>query len=61
MWNQRLNYLITKGINKDRMVSVGYGETKLLNDCSDEIDCTEAEHQLNRRTTFRVLKTDYKR
>ena len=56
-----LNYLITKGINKDRMVSVGYGETKLLNDCSDEIDCTEAEHQLNRRTTFRVLKTDYKR
>jgi peptidoglycan-associated lipoprotein len=56
-----LNYLITKGINKDRMVSVGYGETKLLNDCSDEIDCAEAEHQLNRRTTFRVLKTDYKR
>lgn len=56
-----LTYLISKGIAKDRMVSVGYGETKLLNDCSDGIDCTEAEHQINRRTTFRVLKTDYKR
>jgi len=56
-----LTYLISKGIAKDRMVSVGYGEAKLLNDCSDEIDCTEAEHQINRRTTFRVLKTDYKR
>jgi outer membrane protein OmpA-like peptidoglycan-associated protein len=56
-----LTYLISKGIAKDRMVAVGYGETKLLNDCSDGIDCSEAEHQVNRRTTFRVLKTDYKR
>jgi outer membrane protein OmpA-like peptidoglycan-associated protein len=56
-----LNYLLTKGIAKGRMVSVGYGESKLLNDCSDGIDCTEAEHQANRRTTFRVLKTDFKR
>lgn len=56
-----LTYLISKGIAKDRMVAVGYGETKLLNDCSDDIDCSEAEHQVNRRTTFRVLKTDYKR
>lgn len=56
-----LTYLISKGIAKERMVSVGYGEAKLLNDCSDDIDCTEAEHQINRRTTFRVLKTDYKR
>jgi len=56
-----LSYLLTKGIAKGRMISVGYGESKLLNDCSDEIDCTEAEHQANRRTTFRVLKTDFKR
>ncbi len=56
-----LNYLLTKGIAKGRMLSVGYGESKLLNDCSDGIDCTEAEHQVNRRTTFRVLKTDFKR
>jgi outer membrane protein OmpA-like peptidoglycan-associated protein len=42
------------------MVPVGYGETKLVNDCSDDVDCSEEEHQQNRRTTVRVLKTDYK-
>jgi outer membrane protein OmpA-like peptidoglycan-associated protein len=56
-----LNYLISKGIKKERLVAVGYGESKLLNDCSDGIDCSEEEHQLNRRTTFRVLNTEFKR
>lgn len=55
-----VNYLIQKGINKDRMVPVGYGESKLVNDCSDDVDCTEEEHQMNRRTTVRVLRNDYK-
>jgi peptidoglycan-associated lipoprotein len=55
-----VNYLVQKGITKDRMVPVGYGETKLVNDCSDDVDCTEEEHQQNRRTTVRVLRTDYK-
>jgi outer membrane protein OmpA-like peptidoglycan-associated protein len=55
-----VSYLTQKGIAKDRMVPVGYGETKLVNDCSDDVDCSEEEHQQNRRTTVRVLKTDYK-
>ncbi len=55
-----MSYLTQKGIAKDRMVPVGYGETKLVNDCSDDVDCSEEEHQQNRRTTVRVLKTDYK-
>jgi peptidoglycan-associated lipoprotein len=55
-----VNYLIQKGINKDRMVAVGYGETKLVNDCSDDVDCSEEEHQMNRRTTVRILKNDFK-
>ena len=36
-------------------------ETKLINDCADGVDCTEEQHQENRRTTFRVLNTDYKK
>lgn len=56
-----VNYLLAKGIAKDRLVAVGYGETKLVNDCADDVDCTEEQHQQNRRTTFRVLKTDYKK
>jgi outer membrane protein OmpA-like peptidoglycan-associated protein/tetratricopeptide (TPR) repeat protein len=55
-----VDYLVQHGIAKDRLVPVGYGETKLVNDCSDGVDCTEEQHQQNRRTTFRVLRTDYK-
>ena len=55
-----VNYLLQKGIQKERLVAVGYGETKLVNDCSDEVDCTEEEHQQNRRTTVRIIRTDFK-
>jgi peptidoglycan-associated lipoprotein len=49
-------YLFSKGIAKDRIIGKGYGETMLLNKCSDGVSCTEAEHQVNRRTEFKVLK-----
>ncbi len=55
-----VNYLVQKGIAKDRMIPVGYGETRLVNDCSDGVECTEEEHQQNRRTTIRVIRSDYK-
>jgi outer membrane protein OmpA-like peptidoglycan-associated protein len=56
-----VDYLVQHGIAKDRLVPVGYGETKLVNDCADGVDCTEELHQENRRTTFRVLSTEYKK
>ncbi|MFI5220755.1 MAG: OmpA family protein [Bacteroidia bacterium] len=56
-----VNYLVDHGIAKDRLLPVGYGETRLVNDCVDGVDCTEEQHQQNRRTTFRILKTDYKK
>lgn len=55
-----VDYLVKNGIARDRLTPVGYGETRLVNDCADGVDCTEEEHQQNRRTTFRVLKMDYK-
>jgi outer membrane protein OmpA-like peptidoglycan-associated protein len=51
-------YLFSKGIAKDRIIGKGYGETMLLNKCSDGVSCTEAEHQVNRRTEFKVLKME---
>lgn len=51
-----VNFLIQNGISADRLKAKGYGETRLLNGCSDGIECTEAEHQLNRRTEFAILK-----
>lgn len=55
-----VDYLLKNGIAKDRLKAVGYGESKLVNDCVDGVDCTDEQHQENRRTTFRVLSTDYK-
>ncbi|MCF6306724.1 MAG: OmpA family protein [Flavobacteriaceae bacterium] len=49
------NYLISKGVNTSRIVSNGYGESQLLNRCSDGVSCTERDHRVNRRTQFRVI------
>lgn len=45
-------WLIKNGIKSDRLTAKGYGETQLVNKCADGVECTEAEHQLNRRSQF---------
>lgn len=60
-----VDYLISKGIAKERLEAKGYGENRLLNDCACEgeegkgLDCTEEQHQENRRTAFQILRTDF--
>lgn len=51
-----VDYLLKKGVPRARLRAKGYGETQLVNRCADGVPCTEAEHQQNRRTAFRVLK-----
>jgi peptidoglycan-associated lipoprotein len=51
-----VQYIIDKGISKNRITAVGYGETRLLNKCTNGVQCTVAEHQLNRRTEFTIVK-----
>ncbi len=53
--NSVVSYLTAKGVNKSRLVARGFGETKLKNKCADGVSCSEAEHQKNRRTEFRVI------
>ena len=50
-----VNYLISKGIEASRLGAKGYGESQPAVSC-DCKKCTEAEHQANRRTTFKVLE-----
>ena len=50
------DWLIKNGINADRLSSEGLGESQLTNKCSDGIDCSEEEHQLNRRSEFIVTE-----
>ncbi|OOG68578.1 OmpA family protein [Flavobacterium sp. A45] len=46
------DWLIKNGISSNRLTSKGYGETQLVNKCSDDVQCTEEEHQQNRRSEF---------
>ncbi|MFM2195664.1 MAG: hypothetical protein RL092_1264 [Bacteroidota bacterium] len=50
-----VDYIIEKGIEKNRIVAKGYGETKLVNQCSDGIECSPEEHQENRRTELKFI------
>ncbi|MEL0643693.1 OmpA family protein [Olleya sp. Ti.3.14] len=50
-----VDYLMTKGISRDRLIARGAGESELLNRCADGVQCSENEHTINRRTEFKVV------
>ncbi|TKG95624.1 tetratricopeptide repeat protein [Puteibacter caeruleilacunae] len=49
-----VRYIIMRGIDPKRITAKGYGETMLVNRCADGVECTEEEHQANRRTEFKI-------
>lgn len=50
-------YLFKRGISRSRILDYrGFGETQLVNGCADGVKCSEAEHQLNRRTEIKVVQ-----
>ena len=51
-------YLKSKGITGKRMIAKGYGENNLLNKCKDGVNCSEEEHQQNRRTEIKIIKLE---
>ncbi len=51
-----VNYMISQGIDADRIKGEGYGETRLINECDDGVKCSEEKHQLNRRSEFIILE-----
>ena len=50
-----VRWLTNRGVDRNRLVAVGYGESRNVNDCKNNVPCSEREHQLNRRTEFRIL------
>jgi outer membrane protein OmpA-like peptidoglycan-associated protein/tetratricopeptide (TPR) repeat protein len=48
-------WLVKNGIAADRLTGKGYGETQLVNQCTDNVKCTEEEHQANRRSEFIII------
>ncbi|MFQ5448739.1 MAG: OmpA family protein, partial [Saprospiraceae bacterium] len=64
LYNKRLSqrraeavvrWLADRGIDRHRLVARGYGETKNVNDCTNNVPCSERQHQMNRRTEFKVI------
>jgi outer membrane protein OmpA-like peptidoglycan-associated protein/tetratricopeptide (TPR) repeat protein len=50
-----VNWLVGNGINAKRLQAKGYGENQPVNDCTNYVNCPEEDHQLNRRTEFKVV------
>lgn len=53
-----VEYLVARGISRDRINATGAGETQLINRCADGVKCSEREHQANRRTTVEIISSD---
>ncbi len=51
-----VNYIKSKGICENRIYAKGYGESQLLNKCDNKKKCGEEEHEVNRRTEFKVVR-----
>lgn len=52
------NYLTNRGIAARRIKTFGYGESNPRNHCTDGVECSEVEHQYNRRTEVKIVKID---
>ncbi len=53
--NSTKNYIISKGISASRITAKGYGETRLLNNCGNNVICSDDEHAVNRRLEFKLI------
>ncbi len=51
-----VDYMVSKGISRDRLAGEGFGEKLLLNECDDGVPCSREKHQLNRRSEFIILE-----
>ena len=51
-----VNYMISNGIAKERLIGEGFGESKLINKCANGVKCSAAENELNRRSEFIILE-----
>merc|ERR1711916_1767 len=53
-----VDYLIEKGVPKNAIKARGYGESRLVNECKDGVECSEEKHQENRRTEVEILEVN---
>ncbi|MCG9970120.1 OmpA family protein [Christiangramia crocea] len=49
-----VDYLVEHGIDRSRLTSEGFGESRPVNDCTEPTGCTSEQYAKNRRSTFVV-------
>jgi outer membrane protein OmpA-like peptidoglycan-associated protein len=54
--NAVIEYLSSKGVDKTRLKAIGKGESVIRNRCLNGVDCSDKEHEFNRRTEFNFIK-----
>jgi outer membrane protein OmpA-like peptidoglycan-associated protein len=50
------DYVVSKGVDPNRLLYQGYGETRLLNNCGNGVPCAEEQHEVNRRSIVKVVR-----
>lgn len=50
-----VEYVLSQGISKERISQQAFGETKLVNECEDGVNCSEEQHSKNRRSAFSII------
>ncbi|KQB40118.1 OmpA family protein [Flavobacterium aquidurense] len=55
-----VQYIKSKGIRANRITGKGFGESELLNRCTDGVKCSDKEHQVNRRSEFIIHSNNKK-
>ena len=51
-----IDYFNSLGIGMDRLSAEGKGEQEIRNRCKNGVDCSDKEHEYNRRTEFKFTK-----
>ncbi len=49
-------WLVNRGVDPNRIVAKGYGETKIINQCANGVLCSDEQHRVNRRTEFTIIE-----
>ncbi len=52
-----VDYLVSQGIDRNRIKAKGYGESRMINKCVNGVVCSEEAHAKNRRTEFVILNS----
>ncbi len=53
-----VKYIVQNGIDASRITAKGYGETKITNRCVNGVNCSDKEHEENRRTEIKITGID---